>query len=132
MADDLILKGDCIVIPSSKQNKILKAIHEGHLGIEKCKARTCIFGFFVKVFGCLHISFSWLDVTRLKFHFLENCWNYLLLNGILSAITVFGILCLAKIPFIALLNCTIDSFKVLLQDTLKNNPPLEDNLDWLV
>ena len=45
MADDFILKGDRIVIPSSRQNMILKAIHEGHLGIEKCKARArmCIY-----------------------------------------------------------------------------------------
>ena len=42
IADDLILKGDRIVVPSNRQSLILKAIHEGHLGIEKCKARARI------------------------------------------------------------------------------------------
>ena len=42
IADDLILKGDRIVVPSNRQSPILKAIHEGHLGIEKCKARARI------------------------------------------------------------------------------------------
>ena len=42
IVDDLLLKGDRIVIPSSRQELVLKAIHEGHLGIEKCKARARI------------------------------------------------------------------------------------------
>ena len=40
--DNLLLKGDRIVIPSSRRELVLKAIHEGHLGIEKCKARARI------------------------------------------------------------------------------------------
>ena len=45
IADDLILKGDHIVVPSSRRSLVLKAIHEGHLGIEKYKARAriCIY-----------------------------------------------------------------------------------------
>ena len=35
--DGLILKGTRIVIPSKKREAILKLIHEGHLGISKCK-----------------------------------------------------------------------------------------------
>ena len=35
--DGLILKGTRIVIPSKKQEPILKLIHEGHLGLTKCK-----------------------------------------------------------------------------------------------
>ena len=31
--DNLLLNGDRIVIPSSKREQVLKAIHEGHLGI---------------------------------------------------------------------------------------------------
>ena len=42
IVDNLILKGDRIVIPSSRRELVLKAIHEGHLGIEKCKARARI------------------------------------------------------------------------------------------
>ena len=34
--DGLILKGTRIVIPSNKQDVILKLIHEGHLGLTKC------------------------------------------------------------------------------------------------
>ena len=42
IVDNLLLKGDRIVIPSSRRELVLKAIHEGHLGIEKCKARARI------------------------------------------------------------------------------------------
>ena len=38
--DGLILKGTRIVIPSQKQAEILKLIHEGHLGLTKCKLRA--------------------------------------------------------------------------------------------
>ena len=35
--DGLILKGTRIVIQNKKQNAMLKLIHEGHLGLTKCK-----------------------------------------------------------------------------------------------
>ena len=35
--DGLILKGSWIVIPNSKHKQILQLIHEGHLGLGKCK-----------------------------------------------------------------------------------------------
>ena len=38
--DGLILKGTRIVVPSMKQVEILKLIHEGHLGLMKCKLRA--------------------------------------------------------------------------------------------
>ena len=38
--DGLILKGTSIVVPSTKQAEILKLIHEGHLGLTKCKERA--------------------------------------------------------------------------------------------
>ena len=38
--DGFILKGTRIVVPSSKQVEILKLIHEGHLGLTKCKLRA--------------------------------------------------------------------------------------------
>ena len=38
--DGLILKGTSIVVPSQKQAEILKLIHEGHLGLTKCKLRA--------------------------------------------------------------------------------------------
>ena len=34
--DGLILKGTRIVIPDEKREEILKQIHEGHLGLNKC------------------------------------------------------------------------------------------------
>ena len=37
--DGLILKGTRIVIPVKKHAAILKLIHEGHLGLDKCKLR---------------------------------------------------------------------------------------------
>ena len=38
--DGLILKGTMTVIPSQKQAEILKLIHEGHLGLTKCKLQA--------------------------------------------------------------------------------------------
>ena len=38
--DGLILKGTRIVVPGTKQAEILKLIHEGHLGLTKCKLRS--------------------------------------------------------------------------------------------
>ena len=35
--DGLILKGTRIVIPDEKREEILKQIHEGHLGLNKCQ-----------------------------------------------------------------------------------------------
>ena len=35
--DGLILKGTRIVIPGKKHEDTLKLIHEGHLGLNKCK-----------------------------------------------------------------------------------------------
>ena len=35
--DGLILKGTKLIIPSKKCESILKLIHEGHLGLNKCK-----------------------------------------------------------------------------------------------
>ena len=35
--DGLILKGTRIVIPEVKREQILKQIHEGHLGLNKCQ-----------------------------------------------------------------------------------------------
>ena len=44
-ADDLILFGNRLVIPKDRQQHVLHCIHEGHLGVEKCKARarTCVY-----------------------------------------------------------------------------------------
>ena len=38
--DGLILKGVRIVIPNKQQQAILKQLHEGHLGLNKCKLRA--------------------------------------------------------------------------------------------
>ena len=35
--DEIILKGTRIVIPAKKHEAVLKLIHEGHLGLNKCK-----------------------------------------------------------------------------------------------
>ena len=44
-ADNLIFMNNRIVIPSTMRQEILKCIHEGHMGIEKCKARArlCVY-----------------------------------------------------------------------------------------
>ena len=38
--DGLIIKGTCIVIPDKMREDILKQIHEGHLGLNKCQMRA--------------------------------------------------------------------------------------------
>ena len=38
--DGLVLKGTRIMIPNKKREEILKLIHEGHLGLNKCKMRA--------------------------------------------------------------------------------------------
>ena len=37
MEDGIILKGTGIVIPAKKHEAVIKLIHEGHLGLNKCK-----------------------------------------------------------------------------------------------
>ena len=36
----LVLKGTRLIIPEKKREEILKLIHEGHLGLNKCKMRA--------------------------------------------------------------------------------------------
>ena len=45
MQDELVTKGECIVIPKSMQSIVLKKIHETHQDIEKCllKARKSVY-----------------------------------------------------------------------------------------
>ena len=38
--DGVILKGTRIIIPDEKREEVLKLIHEGHLGLNKCKMRA--------------------------------------------------------------------------------------------
>ena len=40
IAEGIVFKGDKIVIPSSLRKEMKERIHQGHLGIEKCKARA--------------------------------------------------------------------------------------------
>ena len=40
VVDGIILTVDKVVVPSSMRRDMLKCIHEGHIGIEKCKARA--------------------------------------------------------------------------------------------
>ena len=43
--DNLVFLNNRIIIPSSMRQEILKCIHEGHMGIDKCKARArvCVY-----------------------------------------------------------------------------------------
>ena len=38
--DDIVLKGERIVIPKALRQDMLKCIHNGHMGMEKCKRRA--------------------------------------------------------------------------------------------
>ncbi|CAI6364864.1 unnamed protein product [Macrosiphum euphorbiae] len=35
--DDLVFKGNCLVVPTKLRSDMLKLIHEGHMGIERCR-----------------------------------------------------------------------------------------------
>ena len=37
-AEKLLFMGDRLIVPASKRSSVLQLIHEGHMGIEKCKA----------------------------------------------------------------------------------------------
>ncbi|WP_419601948.1 RNase H-like domain-containing protein, partial [Thiolapillus sp.] len=43
--DGLVLKGDRVIIPTAMRGYILRNLHAGHQGIEKCKlrAKTCVY-----------------------------------------------------------------------------------------
>ena len=40
VVDGVLLKGQRVVVPDSMKTQMLTLIHEGHLGIEKCKRRA--------------------------------------------------------------------------------------------
>ncbi|XP_064468573.1 uncharacterized protein K02A2.6-like [Ornithodoros turicata] len=40
VCNDLLMRGNCIVVPTSLREKILQVLHEGHQGIKRCKARA--------------------------------------------------------------------------------------------
>ena len=62
--DGLILKSTRIIIPDKKREEILKLIHEGHLGLNKCKMRA------KETVFCLGIN------EQLE-HLILNCQLYL-------------------------------------------------------
>ena len=39
-AEGLLLKGNCVIVPSSMRNDIKNRIHRGHLGIVRCRSRA--------------------------------------------------------------------------------------------
>ena len=45
VADGLIVVEERLVVPVAMKNVVLQAIHEGHMGIEKCKqrGRSCVY-----------------------------------------------------------------------------------------
>ena len=45
LLDGVILKGTCVVIPQAMHKEVLTLIHEGHMGITKCRLQThsCVF-----------------------------------------------------------------------------------------
>ena len=44
-AENLLFMGDRLIVPASKRSSVLQLIYEGHMGIERCKARArlCVY-----------------------------------------------------------------------------------------
>ena len=40
VVNGVLLKGTKVIIPSSMRREMVKLVHDGHLGIEKCKRRA--------------------------------------------------------------------------------------------
>lgn len=58
--DGLLMKGSRIIIPSNLRSEVLKQIHEGHLGITKCRARA-------------RTSVYWPGINREIEEMVKNC-----------------------------------------------------------
>ena len=45
LSENLLFMGERSIVPATKRSSILQLIHEGHLGIQKCKAQTrlCVY-----------------------------------------------------------------------------------------
>ena len=45
VVDGLIFKGECVIIPTTMRREIKEKLHQGHMGMEKCKvsARQVVF-----------------------------------------------------------------------------------------
>ena len=45
VAENFLFMGDRLIVPTAKRSSVLQLIHEGHLGIQKCKARArlCVY-----------------------------------------------------------------------------------------
>ena len=57
--DGLLLRGSCIVIPSTLQHDTLQKIHTGHMGIDKCcESASSAYKTFTREYGFIHITSS--------------------------------------------------------------------------
>lgn len=46
LVNEILFKRSKVIIPQSLRPEILKRVHEGHLGISKCKVRVRLFPFW--------------------------------------------------------------------------------------
>lgn len=60
IVDNLLMVGDRIIIPETMKQKMLEILHEGHLGVEKCKARA-------------RSALYWPGISRDIEHFIGRC-----------------------------------------------------------
>ena len=70
VADGLVAKGDCVIIPNTLQRHILEKLHAAHQCIEKTRlrSRTCVYWSGIKCGNCQemqhvrirdHVTESW-------------------------------------------------------------------------
>ena len=55
-AENLLFMGDRLIVPASKHSSVLQLIHEGHMGIERCKARARLCVYWPHINGDIEIT----------------------------------------------------------------------------
>ena len=49
MLDGVILKCNYVAVPQTMQKQVLTLIHEGHMGITKCRLQACSFVYWLRL-----------------------------------------------------------------------------------
>ena len=68
VTDGMILKGRCIIIPNTLQQRVLDQLHTNHMGIEKMKLLAC---------KCVYWHSINADIEK----YIKQCWRIVVISG---------------------------------------------------